>query len=221
MAYKSKYTGLQIDDILDSVGGKQNEIEDLASIRAGAQKGTTALQSYTEKYTGTVTGIKINGETKTGSGVIDLGTTVVSEADPIFSASPAFSITEEMKISWNEKQEEIFDLDVIREGAALGSTALQEVPSEYITETELESKNYLTEHQDISHLASKEELNDTVQSRIFIGTDEEYNLAYSEGKITEGALVIILDGSETEDGGTTISALLGTAILGQMLLGNK
>lgn len=74
MAYQSKYTGLQIDDILDSVEWKQGKIEDLASIRAGAQKGATALQSYTEKYTGTVTGIKINGETKSGSGIIDLGT---------------------------------------------------------------------------------------------------------------------------------------------------
>ena len=74
MAYQSKYTGLQIDDILDSVEWKQSKIEDLASIRAGAQKGATALQSYTEKYTGTVTGIKINGVVKSGSGVIDLGT---------------------------------------------------------------------------------------------------------------------------------------------------
>lgn len=74
MAYQSKYTGLQIDDILDSVEWKQDEIEDLASIRAGAAKGATALQSYTEKYTGTVTGIKINGVVKSGSGVIDLGT---------------------------------------------------------------------------------------------------------------------------------------------------
>lgn len=74
MAYQSKYTGLQIDDILDSVEWKQGKIEDLASIRAGAAKGATALQSYTEKYTGTVTGIKINGVVKSGSGVIDLGT---------------------------------------------------------------------------------------------------------------------------------------------------
>lgn len=74
MAYQSKYTGLQIDDILDSVEWKQGKIEDLASIRAGAQKGATALQSYTEKYTGTVTGVKINGVVKSGSGVIDLGT---------------------------------------------------------------------------------------------------------------------------------------------------
>lgn len=80
MAYQSKYTGLQIDDILDSVEYKQDQIEDLASIRAGAAKGATALQSYTEKYTGTVTGIKINGTVKSGSGVIDLGTiTTVTE----------------------------------------------------------------------------------------------------------------------------------------------
>lgn len=79
MAYKSKYTGLQIDDILDSVGSKQTQIEDLESIRAGAQKGATALQSYTEKYNGTVTGVKINGSTKNPSnGVVDLGTVITS-----------------------------------------------------------------------------------------------------------------------------------------------
>ena len=69
MAYQSKYTGLQIDDILDSVEYKQDQIEDLEQIRAGA-KGATALQSYTEKYTGTCYWIKI----KNSSGVIDLGT---------------------------------------------------------------------------------------------------------------------------------------------------
>ena len=35
---------------------------------------------------------------------------------------------------------------------------ISEIPSEYITETELENKGYLTEHQDISNLATKEEL---------------------------------------------------------------
>lgn len=50
MSYKSKYTGPQIDNILDSVEGKQNEIEDLASIRSGAAKGATALQSVPSEY---------------------------------------------------------------------------------------------------------------------------------------------------------------------------
>ena len=72
MSYKSKYTGLQIDDLLDSVGGKQNEIEDLDSIRAGASKGATALQSYTEKYTGTITGVSANGTSVATSGVANI-----------------------------------------------------------------------------------------------------------------------------------------------------
>ena len=42
------------------------------------------------------------------------------------------------------KQDTISDLDTIRSGAALGATALQSVPSEYVTETELTSKNFAT-----------------------------------------------------------------------------
>lgn len=51
---------------------------------------------------------------------------------------------------------------------------------------------------------------------LFIGTQEEYNRVYSEGGIKVGALVIILDGSE---GANDTIALLGTAILGKMVLG--
>ena len=39
---------------------------------------------------------------------------------------------------------------------------LTSIPSEYITETELEAKGYLTEHQDISGLATKSELDSKV-----------------------------------------------------------
>ena len=48
------------------------------------------------------------------------------------------------------KQDVIEDLEAIREGAAKGATALQEVPEEYVTNEELEAKGYLTEHQDIT-----------------------------------------------------------------------
>lgn len=74
---------------------------------------------------------------------------------------------------------------------------------------------------DISNLAEKPYVDEVIQSRVFVGTREEYDTAYGEGKIAMGALIIILDGRETEEGGATISALLGTAILGQMLLGQK
>lgn len=42
------------------------------------------------------------------------------------------------------KQDKIDDLDEIRDGAAKGKTALQSIPSEYVTETELSNKGYAT-----------------------------------------------------------------------------
>ena len=36
---------------------------------------------------------------------------------------------------------------------------LTSIPSEYVTETELNQKGYITQHQDISYLATKDELN--------------------------------------------------------------
>lgn len=44
----------------------------------------------------------------------------------------------------NTKQDTIVDLDQIRLGSEKGKTALQSIPSEYITQTDLESKGYLT-----------------------------------------------------------------------------
>ena len=78
------------------------------------------------------------------------------------------------------KQDVIDDLDEIRSGANKGSTALQSIPSEYVTETELNNKGYLTSYTetdpiyiadkpnlalkseipDISNLATKDEIPD-------------------------------------------------------------
>lgn len=44
MAYNSKYTGKEVEVLLDSVGNKQDQIDDLDEIRSGAVAGTTALQ---------------------------------------------------------------------------------------------------------------------------------------------------------------------------------
>lgn len=47
---------------------------DLASaVQTSLGKADTALQSYTEQYKGTVTGVKMNGASKGSSGVVDLG----------------------------------------------------------------------------------------------------------------------------------------------------
>lgn len=55
---------------------------DLASaVQTSLGKADTALQSYTEKYTGTITGIKMNGASKGTSGVVDLGTVLTAHQD--------------------------------------------------------------------------------------------------------------------------------------------
>lgn len=46
----------------------------------------------------------------------------------------------------NDKQPVISDLETIRSGAAKGETALQSIPSEYVTDSELDSKGYLTSY---------------------------------------------------------------------------
>lgn len=64
----------------NSIATKQDKIDDLATIRSGAELGATALQ--TETYKGTVTGVKINGSTQNPSnGVVDLGTVITSHQD--------------------------------------------------------------------------------------------------------------------------------------------
>lgn len=48
---------------------------------------------------------------------------ITSESDPIFSASPAATITEEKIAEWNGKQDLISDIDAIRSGASKGASA--------------------------------------------------------------------------------------------------
>lgn len=55
---------------------------------------------------------------------------------------------------FSAKQDVISDLATIRSGAALGATALQSVPSEYVTETELSNYHDSTKQDTISDLAT-------------------------------------------------------------------
>ena len=55
---------------------------DLASaVQTSLGKADTALQSYTEQYTGTITDIKMNGVSKGTSGVVDLGNVITAHQD--------------------------------------------------------------------------------------------------------------------------------------------
>ena len=99
----------------------------------------------------------INGQQITGNGNIEISTDV----DLSNLAT---------KAELNTKQDVISDLETIRSGAAKGATALQEVPSEYATEQWVNSQGFLKEHQDISNLATKMELNEK-QDKLVNGTN--------------------------------------------------
>ena len=50
MSYNSKYTGAEVEALLDAASGKQDKITDLDAIRSGAAAGATALQSVPAEY---------------------------------------------------------------------------------------------------------------------------------------------------------------------------
>lgn len=118
------------------LNAKQDVISDLDSIRSGAAKGATALQTVPSGYA-TEQWVNEQGFLKEHQDISNLAT----------------------KEELNTKQDTITDLEAIRSGAAKGATALQEVPSGYATEQWVNEQGFLKEHQDISNLATKEELN--------------------------------------------------------------
>ena len=162
MSYNSKYTGAQVEELLDQIENKQNEIEDLEAIREGAAKGATALQSIPSEYVtenelnakGYATTSQVNAKQDTISDLATIrsgaalgstaiqsvktinGESILGEGNIVVNVDTSNLATKE---ELNAKQDVIEDLETIRSGAAKGATALQE-------------------HQDISHLASKEEL---------------------------------------------------------------
>ena len=60
----------------------------------------------------------------------------------------------------------------------------------------------------------QEQIDDFI--KIFIGTQEQYDTANSEGRIPVGALVIIVDNEADVE---STLAILGSAVLGQVILG--
>lgn len=82
-----------------------------------------------------------------------------------------------------------------------------------------DTKQQWTHGQLYDGSVSQTQLNHTINNKIFVGTRTEYDIAYAAGSVGTGALVIILDENEIEN--ATVTALLGTAVLGKMLLGTN
>ena len=167
---------------------KQNVIPDLDTIRQGANKGSTALQSIPDEY---VTETELNAKgyltqstlpvgSNMQEGVVQVDGTTITAEDGIISAvqqdltpyltkneamttyetvENAMSVQEELQSSIDTKQDIISDLDTIRAGATLGATALQSIPDEYVTETELNAKGYLTSYTETDPIYSADKPN--------------------------------------------------------------
>lgn len=94
-----------------------------------------------------------------------------------------------------------------------------------LDETGLQVKDVTSIKDGIEHVltqkANVEYVNNYVNEKIFVGTMEQYNLAYSNGLVAEGALVIITEVNVTPGSGSGGTAKLGVAVLGQMILGQN
>ena len=95
------YTAAQIN----SAAYLQSETDPVFSASAAAGIQSSDITNWNSKTnnTGTITGITMNGASKGTSGVVDLGTVVTSETDPVFSASAAAGIQSSDITNWNSK----------------------------------------------------------------------------------------------------------------------
>lgn len=114
-----------------AISNKQEIISDLETIRNNAAKGATALQSYTEQYKGTVTGVKINGTTKNpSSGVVDLG-----YINKQLSTSTSSSMTLSPNIYYRNTSTSLSTL-TIKLGSASNSNIINEYFVEFTTRSD-------------------------------------------------------------------------------------
>lgn len=93
-------TAEAINDLEDRVSDIEDSVGD---ITVPTKVSDLQNDSGFTSNTGTITGITMNGASKGTSGVVDLGTVVVSESDPVFSASAASGITASDISNWNSK----------------------------------------------------------------------------------------------------------------------
>lgn len=136
------YVDNKISTLTNVVNGKQDNISDLTAIRNGAALGSTAIQEETDP----TVPAWAKAEKKPSYTPSEIGA-ASQEALQSHTKDAVVHITATERANWNAKQDTISDLDVIRAGASKGATALQSIPAEYITETELEDMGFATTTQ--------------------------------------------------------------------------
>lgn len=118
--------------VTKAISQKQDIISDLEKIRIGAALGQSAIQSHQD--------ISHLVEKEEGKGLsTEDFTTEEKEKLSSFKNYDDTYIKDGLETLRKNKQDVIEDLDTIRIGAEKGATALQSIPSEYVTGTQLET----------------------------------------------------------------------------------
>lgn len=181
MAFKSKYRGDQIEALLDRVNSGESGgtvlsntflvIGDYNSDARNNFAGVASGNKSADYYIGVVNvgGTKLQGvatiySSEEGTSFSFIGYPSAGDyAHQMVKVTCTYNGSNFNTVLYpimDYKQDVIEDLSSIRYGANLGATALQSIPSEYITESELTAKNYLTsipaEYVTDSELLAKE-----------------------------------------------------------------
>lgn len=145
---------------VDKVTGKQLSTEDFTT--ALKQKlvnlsnyDDTELSNSLQQLQNNLDGL-MNGNTTTA---INSFNEIIAFLNGIEDTQSLQGIIASIQKQINRKQPFIEDLEKIKRGAGLGSTALQEIPSEYITEEELQAMNFAT----VEQLEGKQDRIDNLQ----------------------------------------------------------
>lgn len=175
MAYHLKYKGPAIDERLDLAGtalqehqdishlatkeevakvadAKEDVIEDLEEIRSGAKLGATSIQehqdiSHLANQADVISGLNKKVDKVEGKGLSTEDYTTAEKQKLAALDTTIKQAVDELQVEVAKKQDSIEDLEEIREGASKGATALQE-------------------HQDISNLATKEEVSNGLDNKV-------------------------------------------------------
>lgn len=181
---KLNLKGATLKDVKELIGKTEVLIENAKNTAESAIEslGNKADKSVVDALSTKVDAIKLD-EYATTSQVDERVAALVDGApetlDTLNELSAALKdnadIVDLLTNSISVKQDKIDDLETIRSGANLGATALQVVPDEYVTETELEGMGYATTAQ-VDAKVDKDELKDYA-----LKTDIKDPITYTAG----------------------------------------
>ena len=166
---KLNLKGVSLSEVVGLTGKIEESVKNANKTSADAKVAADAAVKNVESLSARIDGIEspsLGGyatEDFVNEKVANLVGSAPETLDTIGELSEALKnnkdLVDVLTNSIGTKQNVIEDLQSIREGAAAGATALQVVPEEYVTETELANMGYATTTQ-VDEKVDKDELKD-------------------------------------------------------------